>query len=34
MKGNALKLLLITFTHIQSSIDSKSIDRKVYNHVF
>ena len=36
VKGNVLKLklLLTTFTHIQSSIGSKSIDRKVCNHVF
>lgn len=26
MKGNVLKLLLTAFTHIHSSIDSKSID--------
>ena len=37
MKGfeiNLLKLLLTKFTHIQSSIDSKIIDRNVCNHVF
>ena len=34
MKGNFLKLLLTTFTYIQSSIDSKIIDRKFCNHEF
>ena len=35
MKGNVLNLLLTTFTHIQSNIDSKGIEKKkVCNHVF
>ena len=28
MKGNVLNLLLTTFTHIQSNIDSKGIEKK------
>ena len=34
MKGNVLKLLLTTYTHIQFSIGSKIVDRKYCNHVF
>lgn len=30
MKGNVLNLLLTTFTHIQSNIDSKGIEKKKF----